>query len=214
MDTIFEEQLTLYAEDSPVKTYQPQASKLDLVAKDQAYTGKCLELLASVCPDTQFLKTSQGCLLETEVDGSQNFSMTWPRSGSMQNGTVSQLLTLGRTTTEIGSGLYAIPTPTVAWSAPNKNANTKGPKSTQEFARMYPTQTVSSRIWPTPAAHEARLGWQDRTVGKKGTQESLSTLVMKSEGREGSQEWNGGQLNPVWVEWLMGFPIGHTDLNN
>ena len=24
---------------------------------------------------------------------------------------------------------------------------------------------------------------------------------------------NGGQLNPTWVEWLMGFPPGWTDLN-
>lgn len=23
---------------------------------------------------------------------------------------------------------------------------------------------------------------------------------------------NGGQLNPTWVEWLMGWPIGWTDL--
>jgi len=23
-----------------------------------------------------------------------------------------------------------------------------------------------------------------------------------------------GQLNPNWVEWLMGYPIGHTDLNS
>jgi hypothetical protein len=23
----------------------------------------------------------------------------------------------------------------------------------------------------------------------------------------------GGQLNPNWVEWLMGLPIGWTDLN-
>jgi len=22
----------------------------------------------------------------------------------------------------------------------------------------------------------------------------------------------GGSLNPTWVEWLMGWPIGHTDL--
>jgi hypothetical protein len=23
----------------------------------------------------------------------------------------------------------------------------------------------------------------------------------------------GGQLNPTWVEWLMGFPLGWTDLD-
>jgi len=26
-------------------------------------------------------------------------------------------------------------------------------------------------------------------------------------------EVDGGQLNPTWVEWLMGWPIGWTDLN-
>jgi DNA (cytosine-5)-methyltransferase 1 len=29
-----------------------------------------------------------------------------------------------------------------------------------------------------------------------------------------NQSKTGGQLNPQWVEWLMGFPVGHTDLNN
>ena len=25
---------------------------------------------------------------------------------------------------------------------------------------------------------------------------------------------NGGSLNPTWVEWLMGYPIGWTDLED
>ena len=45
-------------------------------------------------------------------------------------------------------------------------------------------------IWPTPNAHEPRLGYQDRSKGKKGT-----------------------RLNPDWVEWLMGWPIGWTSLD-
>jgi hypothetical protein len=24
----------------------------------------------------------------------------------------------------------------------------------------------------------------------------------------------GGKMNPTWVEWLMGFPLGHTDLEH
>jgi hypothetical protein len=67
------------------------------------------------------------------------------------------------------------------------------------------------RMWPTPAAHEARLGYQDRTRGKKGTQKSLTTEVIDD---MGGRQATIGQLNPTWVEWLMGFPIGHTDLGH
>jgi len=66
-------------------------------------------------------------------------------------------------------------------------------------------------LWPTPAAHEARLGYQDRTRGKKGTQKSLTTEVIDD---MGGRQATIGQLNPTWVEWLMGFPIGHTDLRH
>jgi hypothetical protein len=32
---------------------------------------------------------------------------------------------------------------------------------------------------------------------------------------EGNQTTiSGGQLNPTWVEWLMGFPLGWTDLED
>lgn len=30
--------------------------------------------------------------------------------------------------------------------------------------------------------------------------------------KEMKKEMDGGMLNPNWVEWLMGWPIGHTDL--
>mgnify|MGYP003982421487 CR=1 FL=1 len=112
MDTITEEQLTLFAVDSPVKTFRQQANKKALVENDPVYIPKCCELLASVCRDTQFLKTSQGCLLETVVGGSDNFSMTWPRSGSMQSGTVFALAPLDCLKKEIESGL--LPTPTAS----------------------------------------------------------------------------------------------------
>jgi hypothetical protein len=28
------------------------------------------------------------------------------------------------------------------------------------------------------------------------------------------EEWQRGSLNPTWVEWLMGYPIEHTDLKD
>jgi len=35
----------------------------------------------------------------------------------------------------------------------------------------------SSSLWPTPAAHDSHIGYQDRSSGKKGTQENLETVV-------------------------------------
>jgi len=67
------------------------------------------------------------------------------------------------------------------------------------------------KMYPTPAAHEGRLGYQRRDTGKKGTQKSLTTIVIDD---EGGREKTTGQLNPTWVEWLMGYPSGWTDLNH
>lgn len=86
---------------------------------------------------------------------------------------------------------------------------------------------TTMKLWPTPCATEARQGLQIRREGKKGTQQSLSTAVKLwatptkaiAEGTTGGGNRRdlrndvGGQLNPTWVEWLMGFPIGWTDLN-
>jgi DNA (cytosine-5)-methyltransferase 1 len=55
--------------------------------------------------------------------------------------------------------------------------------------------------WPTPAARDFRYPnkktYQERGGGKKGQQRPEAV---------------GGPLNPTWVEWLMGLPIGHTEL--
>jgi len=52
-------------------------------------------------------------------------------------------------------------------------------------------------MWPTPTARDWRsgTGCQERP----GHSPPLSQIV-------------GGQLNPEWVEALMGFPIGWTDV--
>jgi hypothetical protein len=73
-----------------------------------------------------------------------------------------------------------------------------------------PAVEIPPQTWPTPAAHEARLGYQDRSTGKKGTQQSLTTVVIN---RMGGRDAVSGQLNPEWVEWLMGVPIGWTELD-
>ena len=63
------------------------------------------------------------------------------------------------------------------------------------------------KMWPAPCASEARQGFQNRENGKKGSQKSLSTVI-----QGGPSQVVGGSLNPNWVEWLMGWPIGWTSM--
>ena len=80
-------------------------------------------------------------------------------------------------------------------------------------------ETHTEKNWPTPAAHEPRLGYQNRNNGKKGTQKSLTTIVIESgladqENPNTTGKNQGQHLNPNWVEQLMGIPVGWTDLGS
>ena len=58
------------------------------------------------------------------------------------------------------------------------------------------------KMWPTPTQH----GNNNRKGISKKAGDGLGTAVRR--------ESLSGSLNPAWVEWLMGFPIGHTDLED
>jgi hypothetical protein len=55
------------------------------------------------------------------------------------------------------------------------------------------------KMWPTPTARDYK-GASGRSIKQQKAQD-LPYAV-------------GGKLNPTWVEWLMGFPIGWTDLED
>jgi len=55
-----------------------------------------------------------------------------------------------------------------------------------------------THVWGTPKAQDSRHALRDRGKGNLG--EQVSGLH------------NGGKLNPTWVEWLMGWMLGWTDL--
>ncbi len=86
----------------------------------------------------------------------------------------------------------------------------------------WPTARTSDAVetyenWPTPAAHEPRLGYQNRNNGKKGTQKSLTTIVIDGLQDQTNPNTNGKnrvslKLNPNWVEQLMGLPVGWTQI--
>ena len=63
------------------------------------------------------------------------------------------------------------------------------------------------RMWPTPRASEHK---DTGPVGSKSHTHMLEKKYLCAEVKDPHQP--SGQLNPTWVEWLMGFPTGHTEL--
>lgn len=64
---------------------------------------------------------------------------------------------------------------------------------------------VAKSLWPTPTANEDAAGTPNGKMQKMlGNHPEVRGTT--------PEEWSLGSLNPEWVEWLMGFPAGWTDL--
>jgi hypothetical protein len=191
-------------EVSPAKTFQSQETKQEYETEHGvAYGQSAPVLLGSFSPDTPSLKTSQTCLMENGELGLSEYFGTFPRSGMMRSGTVYQLPNLARTITEIGSGLLPTPVASDMGSASQKRINQTG----------HPKAALREAIfWPTPNASQGGTTGNWKPVRDSGhtVQLSLAQSVRNLRIQQGKPF---GGLNPTWVEWLMGFPLGHTDLN-
>jgi len=94
----------------------------------------------------------------------------------------------------LGYAVRLMPTPTVGDSKNAANATAgRAPGSNHHSGT---TLVDFVRIWPTPTQADASSG--PGNASTDGGSDNLRTVV-------------GGQLNPTWVEWLMGFPPGWTD---
>lgn len=201
------EQLMLSAEDFPVRTSAAPAAEPVCLAPEVGYGLSTPDLLASFDPASFSWRTSLRCFIE----GWMPFSDPWPRSGMMRSGIAYQLPPLAPLTYGTGFGsspTHSIPTPTA--SDHIERRNTTG-------ALNYKTNKAVSldrwvKMWPTPAARDHKGQNSLRSIerslsaGKNGQLGQLPNAVLYRTGE-------AGQLNPTWVEWLMGFPIGHTDLS-
>lgn len=69
-----------------------------------------------------------------------------------------------------------------------------------------------SGLWPTPCASEGLdcgTNWASLAAVDRGGR--IARRIATNGGPE-TRQTTHAQLNPTWVEWLMGWPIGWTDL--
>jgi hypothetical protein len=143
--------------------------------------------------------------------GYQMFSGTWPSSGSMRNGRVYQRPPLVPRTSATGSSSW--PTP-VASDAGKDRGSSAGWGLRDAVRRLR---------WPTPNARDHKDTGANVDYKRVAARSKLAGAVMTrtpwptptSSRRDGLQSHGKnaitGALNPTWVEWLMGFPLGWTD---
>jgi len=128
----------------------------------------------------------------------------------MHNGECYRLLKSARHTSENGCLSSALwPTPTTKTSCntadPADITNKDGggwqpgqkPYSRKTGKQLQSVLPDAVRQWPTPTV-------QDAANNGGPSQMKRNTPPLNAVA--------GGALNPAWVEWLMGFPIGWTDL--
>jgi hypothetical protein len=153
-------------------------------------------------PGTSQWRTSQISLLEEWG----TFSATWPRAGMTRNGIAFRLRQL--VPRIAGNGSSSWPTPT-ARLGDSQRQPSQELASRRYFDQKRRDLDDAVAIWPTPTANDWKgAGYQN----DRGAERPTLTGAARSSIGGGPKRASSGYLNPAWVEWLMGFPPGWTDL--
>ena len=181
-----EDVVTWFLGAFPVRTSAPQAAEQASTGSDQDSGERWRESFAKWNRDTHSWRTSQRCVLGGWVE----FSETWPKWGTMRDGACWAQSMPVRRRGEIASGFW--PTPTVSG---NYNRAGSSPKAGNGLA-------TEVRMYASPKARDWK-GQSQRGIHAPG--DALPNMD------RGDGDPIGSAMNPTWVEWLMGWPIGWTD---
>ena len=193
MENLGEELLTSYLAGFHAKTSQPQEKVQESMESGLECGEKWRGSFVKYDPDTSSWKTHQCSLLgDLEL-----FLEAWPQWGLMRNGECWEQRTLEQTIRGTESGF--VPNGVDIFHTPNCTGLDGGSNSRKALKRR-------TEKWPTPVTRDYK---------DTGTQESMTRALNKRDSpglalMVGAA--TGGKLNPTWVEWLMGWPLGWTDL--
>jgi hypothetical protein len=216
MDAHGAELLTWYLADSRARTSASPARAPGWTESDLAYGQKWRELSVRFDRAACSWRTHRR-LWDEELTGS---SVTFPRWGMTVDGVLLARGTPALPTYASARGSSrAIPTPRANDAEKRGNIDAQNPRNgLAGWVQMIPTPTAINAgtgrtnrsdspnaatrptlakwvLWPTPTA-------QDASNNGAPSQSERNKIPLNAVA--------GGKLNPRWVEWLMGWPIGWT----
>lgn len=169
-----------------------------------------------------FWRTYRGCFLPG-MDTSGAYSAAWPNSGSMRGGACYRQPAVERHISASDSG---------SWPTPNASVANDGesPRTWLERAERLKAKhkngngagmplSIAVQLWPTPNAMSSARNRTARRTDANSKHHGGTTLADfvtildgGSNGRASALANGvaevGLKLNPMWVAWLMGWPIG------
>jgi DNA (cytosine-5)-methyltransferase 1 len=194
--------------DSPARTSRPPARALESPEPARVYGPSLPDLSAIFDPATSSWRTFRF----SGKGVSKRSLLTFWRAGMTRSGMAYPLRPLAPLTGATASG--SSPTPNYGamdgWPTPTASVAQLGEHQETWLARRERLKvtanngngagmplTIAVQLFPTPAARD----WKDTGAPTEMRRKSPTLNAL-----------HGGQLNPTWVEWLMGFPLGWTDL--
>ena len=208
-------QLPSFPADSHVSLFPPLESARDL--KIPATCGlKCAGLLPNCGP--------VGCLgkmlLASSIWGSTKRFLTWQKRDTLFSHSYFRLAASARgmSASELLSSRLMFPTPLASDKCTNRDAQNLDVFLSE--GGIFRKRNKSGAIWSlslsaavyylTPAASEGYRSTLKPEAFRNGSPTSNLSAQMIAQEKPVSDT---AALNPDWVEWLMGFPQGWTDVS-
>ena len=206
-------QSTFLQGDSPVSLSLSPGSAA--ARQTTATSGlRCAALLGYSSPGGSSLKTCLVSLLSKTDWSSTVCYLTWKAKATKSGRLYAELSASTPRTNGCGCGLW--PTAQAMDSIHRSYDSFKGIMERPRQGQKMPPkladlghweQWKAVKMWPTPTSRDHKDTGENTDYQHAADKARLAGVVNVTQGTT-------GQLNPTWVEWLMGYPEGWTDLGD
>lgn len=214
-------QLTLFSEASPARISALREMELAWKESEVVFSSR----LSGSQKKFSRLLCSSKTSPQLELADFEKSSEHLPKFGMTVGGRVYLPQALEPLTKE-NDGSCWLSTPTTENAVRTEDFKRGRLPNPQEYILMYPTPTAQTygtqkkngpagyrpsletmarkNLWPTPCARDWKDSPNQKYRGKRDDTKPSMQVYSQN---------NSGQLNPQWVEWLMGYHTDHTELS-